>query len=87
MRRLGAFAARVGAVAAAWAPQAAWACSTCFDPKDVRQGNYLVPTLFMTFLPLSMMAAIGGYAWFAHRRAATTVAPAIPFPAGNPPAP
>jgi len=62
-------------------PQPVWACSTCFDPKDGRQSNFLLPTLFMSLLPLTMLAAVGLWLWRAHKRAELVpVTPPIPFP-------
>jgi hypothetical protein len=52
------------------ASPSAWACSSCIDPKDQRQSGYLGPTIFMSFLPLTMIGLIGGFMWWANRRAA-----------------
>lgn len=69
-------------------PQPVWACSTCFDPKDGRQSNFLLPTMFMTLLPLTMLGVIGVWLWRAHRRAALPPAtPSNPFPAPSSVAP
>ena len=67
-------------------PAPVWACSTCFDPKDQRQSNFLFPTIFMTLLPLTMFAVIGGWLWLSFRRA-NAPAPTIPFQAGASPRP
>ena len=67
-------------------PGPVWACATCVDPKDARQGNFLLPTIFMSLLPLTMFAAIGGWLWWANKRAgAATQATVTTFPAGASP--
>ncbi|MSQ01976.1 MAG: hypothetical protein EXR71_08790 [Myxococcales bacterium] len=50
------------AVAAA-VPDAALACSTCMDPAEGSR-TLLVVTIFLSLLPIGMLAAIGGYVWW-----------------------
>lgn len=63
------------------ASQAAWACATCFDPKDQTQSAFLGPTIFMSLLPLAMMAGIGGWIWWMNRRQ-QRLGSVTPFSAG-----
>lgn len=69
-------------------PSPVWACATCVDPKDARQANFLLPTIFMSLLPITMFAVIGGLFWWAHKRSATPEdASVTTFPEGvSPPA-
>ena len=53
-------------------PSAAWACPSCADPKDPTQAAFLGPTIFMSLLPLAMMAGIFSYQWWAMRRPMST---------------
>lgn len=62
-------------------PDVALACSTCMDP---REGNrtLLSVTVFLSLLPLALMASLGGYYWW-HLRAArsgTLAAATSPLP-------
>jgi hypothetical protein len=48
-------------------PRLAFACATCFDPKEASQGAFVGGTIFMSLLPLAMMGAIGGFVWYRAR--------------------
>lgn len=53
-----------------WAmPSAAWACSSCFDPKDASNDAFLGSTVFLSLLPLLMMAGVGAYVFWRVRAA------------------
>ncbi len=45
------------------APGVARACSTCMDPTEGSR-TLLVVTIFLSLLPIGMLAGIGGYAWW-----------------------
>ncbi len=44
-------------------PDVARACSTCMDPTEGSRA-LLVVTIFLSLLPIGMLAAIGGYVWW-----------------------
>lgn len=61
-------------------PGLAHACATCMDP---REGNrtLLSVTVFLSLLPLALMASIGGYYWWRLRGADPAPATVPPSPA------
>lgn len=65
------------------APGHAWACATCVDPREASRGAFVGVTLFLSLLPLGLMAGIGAYVWMRVRARdaldAGGVAP-LPFP-------
>ncbi len=60
-------------------PGAANACSTCMDP---REGNrtLLWVTIFLSLLPLGLLASIGGFFWYRARSAPTALASSPDLP-------
>lgn len=75
---------RWGSAALLFAPGVALACATCVDPKEASRGAFIGVTMFLSLLPLGLMAAIGGYIWYRVRErdaalAAESPAP-LPFP-------
>ncbi len=70
---------RLVVLAALALPGAANACSTCMDP---REGNrtLLWVTIFLSLLPLGLLASIGGFFWYRARTAAAVVAPSPDLP-------
>jgi len=63
---------------AAWAGPA-WACPSCFDPKQADTNVWLGSTIALSLLPLAMMGGVVGFiAW--RVRAAHRNAPSEPLP-------
>jgi len=48
------------------APRVAHACPVCFDPRDENRVAFLTTTVFLSLLPLALVAGVG--LWL-HRRA------------------
>ena len=64
MRKLATLGALAGVL---WlAPQVSEACPVCFSGRDETRIAFVVTTIFMTGLPLSM---IGGLVWWFRRQA------------------
>ena len=42
-------------------PEAAWACPVCFDSSDENRQAFLATTIFLSLLPLGMVAGAGMY--------------------------
>ena len=42
-------------------PEAAWACPVCFDSSDENRQAFLATTIFLSLLPLGMVAGAGYY--------------------------
>ena len=70
-RRLGSRALGLGALAVALAPAAAQACAVCGGGPDRTRLAFFISTMFLSLLPLALMA--GGLIWLArHARARLT---------------
>ena len=46
---------------AALLPEAAWACPVCFDSSDENRQAFIATTVFLSLLPLGMVAGAGLY--------------------------
>lgn len=42
-------------------PEAAWACPVCFDSSDENRQAFIATTVFLSLLPLGMVAGAGLY--------------------------
>ncbi len=42
-------------------PEAVWACPVCFDSSDENRQAFLATTIFLSILPLGMLAGAGVY--------------------------
>ena len=62
--RLASVAAIVLALVA-FLPEVAHACPVCFDPRDENRYAFLTTTIFMSLLPLGLVA--GMLTWVRHR--------------------
>lgn len=51
----------VALLAFAGLPEAAWACPVCFDSSDENRQAFLATTVFLSLLPLGMVAGAGIY--------------------------
>lgn len=40
-------------------PEQAWACPVCFDPREENRMAFLATTIFLSLLPLGMVAGAG----------------------------
>jgi len=73
---------RLGASAlllsAAWAADLAYACPSCASPLEENRQAFVDTTIFLTLVPLTMMA---GFIWWVRRRIrAMDETPQIPVP-------
>lgn len=45
----------------AFLPETAWACPVCFDSSDENRQAFIATTVFLSLLPLGMVAGAGLY--------------------------
>lgn len=61
------------------APSVANACATCMDPREGSR-TLLWVTIFLSLLPLGLLASIGSFLWWRARTSLAVVAPSPDLP-------
>jgi hypothetical protein len=63
-------------------PDAAHACSVCFDPREENRFAFLATTVFLSVLPLSLVGGVG--LWLRKRARELSGLPDVDGEAGSP---